>query len=194
MQELIKIKTSEGGKQIVSARELHQFLEVKTSFGIWMKRMSGYGFVENIDYAVIKSERADNQVVTIQDFVITVDMAKELSMIQRTDKGKQARLYFIECEKSSKQPTQQLPTDFISALEQLLLSKKSELILEEKIKELEPLAKIAIKVLGSSSDMTTTTIAKELGLSATQLNKVLHDNLVQYFQDEHWVLYRRHQD
>jgi anti-repressor protein len=187
MQELIKIQKSAGGKDVVSARELHQFLEVKTAFGIWMKRMKEYGFVENVDYAVIKSERADNQVVVIQDFVITVDMAKELSMIQRTEKGKQARLYFIECEKIAKQqvkPVQTLP-------EALQLKNQK---LEVEVKELEPLAKVAIKVLGSNSDMTTTTVAKELGLTAIQLNKILHENKVQYYQDEHWVLYTNYKD
>jgi anti-repressor protein len=177
MQELIKIQVSKGGKQVVSARELHQFLGIKTAFGIWIERMTKYGFVENTDYAVIKSERADNQVITIQDFVITIDMAKELSMIQRTDKGKQARLYFIECERLSKHPIQQvvtqpLPTDFISALEHLLVSKKSELALEEKLKEAQPKVELFDMAMSSRDTLEMSQVAKILCIKGFGRNNI----------------------
>lgn len=102
--ELIKLTTNEEGKQLVSARELHEFLEVGTRFDKWIARMIEYGFEENKDFNMVKFDRVQiegkRQVEReLIDYAITIEMAKELSMIQRTDKGKQARQYFIECEK-----------------------------------------------------------------------------------------------
>ena len=101
MSDLIKITTNEEGKQLVSARELHEFLEIKTDFRKWFPRMCEYGFEENIDYTPVKFVHPMN-LQECTDYAISIDMAKELSMIQRTEKGKQARLYFIECEKKLK--------------------------------------------------------------------------------------------
>ena len=104
MKDLIKITTNKDGKQLVSARELHEFLEIKTEFRKWFPRMCEYGFEENVDF--IRVSQKCPTLGGIQekvDYAISIDMAKELSMIQRTDKGKQARLYFIECEKKLKE-------------------------------------------------------------------------------------------
>ena len=104
MKDLIKITTNKDGKQLVSARELHEFLEIKTEFRKWFPRMCEYGFEENVDF--IRVSQKCPTLGGIQekvDYAISIDMAKELSMIQRTDKGKQARFYFIECEKKLKE-------------------------------------------------------------------------------------------
>lgn len=104
MNELIKITTNESGNQVVSARELHKFLEVETRFNDWISRMMNYGFVENVDYQVLlKNEYNLSGGRPSTDYALTLDTAKEISMIQRSEKGKQARRYFIECEKLAKQ-------------------------------------------------------------------------------------------
>lgn len=97
-EELIKVNKE---NNTVSARELHEFLEVETRFNDWFKRMISYGFEENSDFRAITQKRvtAQGNMTTYIDYEITIDMAKELSMIQRTEKGKQARQYFIQCEK-----------------------------------------------------------------------------------------------
>ena len=102
MSDLIKITTNEEGKQLVSARELYEFLGIGVHFSTWMKRMCEYGFEEDIDFSILKSGNPNGGIAKIADYAITIDMAKEISMIQRTEKGKQARLYFIECEKKLK--------------------------------------------------------------------------------------------
>lgn len=100
MNELIKITTNESGNQVVSARELHKFLEVETRFNDWISRMMNYGFVENVDYQVLlKNEYNLSGGRPSTDYALTLDTAKEISMIQRSEKGKLARQYFIECEK-----------------------------------------------------------------------------------------------
>ena len=103
MSELIPIQDQGDGVQAVMGRDLYKFLEVKEQYADWMKRMVTYGFEEGRDYATQKPEAGatsgfvpgGNRI----DHIITLDMAKEISMIQRTDKGKQARQYFIECER-----------------------------------------------------------------------------------------------
>lgn len=118
MNELIKITINEEGQQLVSARELHEFLEVKTRFNDWIVRMCEYGFKENIDYSILSNDNP-NGGLPIKEYAITIDMAKEISMIQRTDKGKQARQYFIACEKKLREEIQNkeiTPADTINKL------------------------------------------------------------------------------
>ena len=104
MKELIKI-TEQNGKRAVSARELHQFLEVETRFNDWISRMLQYGFSKNIDYqavsVLLKNEYNSKGGRPETDYALTIDTAKEIAMIQRTPKGKQARQYFIEMEKQA---------------------------------------------------------------------------------------------
>ena len=104
--ELIKIIEREG-RQLVSGRELHEFLEIRTKYKDWFRRMVEYGFEEEIDFIRVAQKRATNNlknpVTTVIDHAISIDMAKEISMIQRTEKGKVARQYFINCEKKLKE-------------------------------------------------------------------------------------------
>ncbi|WP_146811747.1 antA/AntB antirepressor family protein, partial [Enterococcus villorum] len=105
MKELIKVTTNENKEQLVSGRELHEFLEVGTQYTKWFDRMVEYGFAENIDFLTISQKRltAQGNATTYIDHAMKLDMAKEISMIQRTEKGKQARQYFIQVEKEYKQ-------------------------------------------------------------------------------------------
>ena len=107
MEELIKITTNDEGKQLVSARELYDFLKPTERFSKWFERYCKYGFEENSDYIGCKVFNALAK-QELQDYAMTIEMAKEFSMLQRSDKGKQARLYFIECEKKAKNPFPQL--------------------------------------------------------------------------------------
>lgn len=97
MRELIKI-TEENGKRLVSARELHEFLNSKERFSKWFGKMVEFGFEINDDYTPYQMVHPQNKQV-IDDYVITIDMAKELSMVSKLPKGKEARKYFIECER-----------------------------------------------------------------------------------------------
>lgn len=104
MQELIKISQDAQGNKVVSARELYVFLSVKTDFSDWCKRMFEYGFTENKDYAILL-KNGENKISKSNpiDYALTLDTAKEIAMIQRNEKGKQAREYFIACEKALKE-------------------------------------------------------------------------------------------
>lgn len=99
MTQLIKIQDNDG-KRVVSARELHQFLEVKTKFADWIKaRVLEYGFIENQDF-VTSSEISEGR-RNIIEYALSLDMAKELAMVERSEKGREARKYFIACEQAA---------------------------------------------------------------------------------------------
>lgn len=153
MNEIIEIKNTAEGS-VVSARELHQFLESKQEFSHWVKnRIDKYGFEENKDFYRLyfdvegnllkishdKFIRTDNQEVTTVhriDYVLTLDMAKELSMIENNVKGKLARKYFIECEKKLREvvtPKSIEPTEYDKeSLKARLMEAEAQLLKEKR--------------------------------------------------------------
>ena len=105
MNELISVTLNDNHEPVVSGRQLHEALEVKTKYADWFNRMIEYGFTENQDFLLLKNEQqtgrgGHNKV----DHIIKLDMAKEIAMIQRTDKGKEVRQYFIQVEKDFNSP------------------------------------------------------------------------------------------
>lgn len=116
---LITIESAEiGGQPIetVNARELHSFLEIGRDFTTWIKsRIDQYEFVESQDYIIGQnlsspvSGSAKSRAQVVSEYHLSLDMAKELSMVERNEKGKQARQYFIECERRAKEAISSLP-------------------------------------------------------------------------------------
>ena len=150
--ELIKIIEREG-RQLVSGRELHEFLEIKTKYKDWFPRMVEYGFEEEIDFIRVAQKRATNNlknpVTTVIDHAISIDMAKEISMIQRTEKGKIARQYFINCEKRLKEVKKLSPMELME-LQFIALKEQKEKIAQvenrvDKLEEDMPLLQIDCK-------------------------------------------------
>ena len=138
MKELIKITNNENG-QVVNARDLYKFLEYNTShWKRWYERniLKDIFFVENKDYVKLARRENGNEII---DFALTINMAKELSMLSRTPKGKEAREYFIECEsivKNISKPVA-LPTTYLEALKELVVKEETILQLEEKNEKLQ---------------------------------------------------------
>ena len=90
--------------QLCNARELHSFLEIQTRYNDWVKnRINEYGFIQDEDYLVI-TERTNGR--PRKEYLITLDMGKELGMVERNERGRQIRKYFIECERRASQPKQ----------------------------------------------------------------------------------------
>lgn len=115
MTELIKITESKDGKKAVNARDLYNFLQIKTPFHKWIVRMLEYGFIENIDWTKMSSENQDFNI----EYALSLNCAKEISMIQRTERGKEARLYFIRCEEIALQKQNVELPSYPQALRQL---------------------------------------------------------------------------
>ena len=139
--ELIKIIEREG-RQLVSGRELHEFLEIRTKYKDWFRRMVEYGFEEEIDFIRVAQKRATNNlknpVTTVIDHAISIDMAKEISMIQRIEKGKAARQYFINCEKKLKEVKKLSPMELMELQFKALKEQKEKISqVENRVYKLE---------------------------------------------------------
>jgi anti-repressor protein len=123
IQALLPVEQTKKGAQIVNARALHEYLEVKTRFNDWFaRRVQEYGFQENVDYAQVKltASEPDYSFLSKLDYAIKLDVAKELAMVERNEKGRHARRYFIACEQKLLHPsTPALPATFAAALRQL---------------------------------------------------------------------------
>lgn len=192
MKEIIKINTNENDITL-SGRELHEFLEIKTEYKKWFSRMIEYGFTENVDYQRVTQKCPTlGGVQEIVDHEIKLDMAKEIAMIQRNEKGKQARKYFLEVEKAWNSPEMIMKR----ALE--IVNKRVENLQLENtqqkqiIGELKPKADYTDIILKNKGLVTITQIAKDYGLSGQALNDKLHELKIQYKIGEQWLLYSKY--
>lgn len=192
MNELIEIRVNENQEPIVSGRMLHEFLEVKTQYKDWFPRMVEYGFIEGLDFSSILSESTGGR--PKQDHAIKLDMAKEIAMIQRTDKGKQARQYFIQVEKDYNSPEKIMARALQIAQQELSTLRLENKVQSQQIAELAPKATYYDLVLQCNSLLSVTEIAKDYGMSASKFNRVLKDLGVQYKQSGVWFLYAKYQD
>lgn len=182
IEQLIKIAEI-NGNQVVSARELHDFVVKQAKGGQkgedysnWIKRMLDYGFEEHIDYTVIKYNysgdvilsESDSQHVSKLEIALTIDSAKEIAMIQRNDKGKIARKYFIACENKLKRVFS-LPQNYSEALRQLAdtTDQKEKAVIHlnqanDIIESNKPKVVFANSVIGSSNSILIRKFAKDL--------------------------------
>ena len=202
-EELVKITTNEEGKQLVSARELHEFLEIKTDFRKWFPRMCEYGFVENVDFTrAFQKCPTLGGIQTVADYAISIDMAKELSMIQRTEKGKQARLYFIECEKKLKTQVPQLTEEqklallvFEGGFSAVEASKKMVELqtkpLLETIETQKPKVEYVDKFMNGDGLFLISEIAKKVGITAVRANNILKENKIIYKNGKKYYPYAK---
>lgn len=162
--ELINLMTASigGEKQKgVSARDLHTFLEVKSRFNDWIKnRISDFDFQENQDYLTLTKKIVSGGLA--KEYFLTLNMAKELSMVERNEKGKQARQYFIQCEKQLKVAQQQfaIPQTLPEALRLAADLADKNAALEKKAKEDAPKVEFCNKVVADNEAMTITRAAK----------------------------------
>lgn len=130
-------------KQAVNARDLHAFLESKQDFSTWIKnRIDKYDLVENVDYVAAPQiyGTANGGHSTRLEYALTIDAAKELSMVEGNEKGKEARRYFIACEKELKesQPSALSPSELILKLAEMNVENERKMkALEEKQSKLE---------------------------------------------------------
>lgn len=187
--ELIKIEKSEGGKDVVDARHLHQVLEIETQFSKWIQRMFEYGFTENIDYAVVKNDYLENQQVNPTprvDYALTTDCCKHIAMVQRTQKGMEVRQWFIDYEKNSNKPSY-LIEDQIKRAEVWIEEQKEKkqiqqekLLLSQTVEKLQPKADFYDAVTGSKDaiDMGQAAKVLNMGLGRNTLFAFLKDNKV----------------
>ena len=134
-QEIVPLTHAEiNGENVnaVNAREIHEYLEVKTSFSHWIKiAIEKYDFLENIDYVIAKNGINPKGGRPELDYIVTMDMAKELCMLENNPKGKETRKYFIHIEKMSQQPK------VLSVQEQIVLIAQGNQEIDNRVTLLE---------------------------------------------------------
>ncbi|RGF77015.1 phage antirepressor KilAC domain-containing protein [Ruminococcus sp. AF31-8BH] len=197
MNELIPINY-EGEQPTVSARELYTGLEITDRFSRWFERMSAYGFSEGNDFTSVKSSTLVNNGAEreITDYRVSIDMAKQICMIQRSEKGRQYRQYFLDLEKAWNTPEQifaralKMADQTIAKLKDSVRALSTEISVKNQIiGELKPKADYYDEILKNPGLVTITQISKDYGMSAKEMNSLLHDLGIQYKQSGQWLLY-----
>lgn len=146
MGELIPIRNNDG-RQAVMGRDLHAFLEIQSNYTTWIARLiEKYGFIAGQDFIPKMEESSGGR--PSENHVLTLDMAKEISMVQNNDKGRQARRYFIECERRAKEKqAAALPQDYASALRELAASVEQAELEKRRADEQELLAQQRMRAI-----------------------------------------------
>ncbi len=187
--ELIKIEINEKQEPIVSGRDLHEALEVKTPYKDWFPKMCAYGFVENQDYCSILSERIEWRLA--MNHAIKLDMAKEIAMIQRNEVGKRIRQYFVEVEKDFNSPEKIMARSLIyanSQINQLLVGIKE---LNNKIKEQKLKVIFADSVRASTTSILVGELAKLIKQNGHEIGQ---NRLFQWLRDNNYLISRNGTD
>lgn len=188
--ELIKV-TVKNDQQLVSARDLYKGLGIKRRFSAWWEQ-NGKEFEEDIDFqpVLISTPRENRGNIELQDYALTIDMAKQLCLLSRTKKGKEYREYLIEIEKKWNDPQNvvQRAMDILHSENlQLKLENKS---LNRQLEENNKKASYLDVILGTTDAMVTTQIAMDYGYTAVKFNKLLHALGIQHKVNGQWILYK----
>lgn len=150
MNDLIPVRY-DNDRPTVSARDLHEFLEVGTEFAKWFERMCEYGFTADVDFSSFLTESTGGR--PAQDAALTIEMAKEIAMLQRNEKGKQARQYFIQLEKDWNSPEKVMARA-------LQIANKTIKSLSDKVQQDAPKVLFADSVAGSKTSILIRDLAK----------------------------------
>lgn len=194
MNELINVTLNENHEPVVSGRQLHETLGVKTRYNDWFNRMTEFGFTENEDYLAITQKRvtAQGNATNQTDHIIKLDMAKEIAMIQRTNKGKEVRKYFIQVEKDFNSPEKIMARALLMADKKIkLLESQNENLLIE-LEEANKNADYLDLILQTKDSLTITQIAQDYGISARKMNQLLKQERIQRIVNGQWVLYAKY--
>ena len=180
MNDLIKVNYTESEQPTVSGRELHEALEVKTAYKDWFPRMCEYGFTEGKDYTPLIFEHPQNK-QPCTDHALTIPMAKEICMIQRSEKGKQFRQYFIEIENRWNTPEAVMARALQMANRKIDEIKNANVLLEQKIEADKPKVIFADSVSAAQTSILVGDLAKlikqnGINIGQNRLFEWLRDN------------------
>lgn len=190
MNELIKIQVK-NDRQLVSARDFYKGLDLKIRFSLWVKKNFDQ-FVEGEDFTSVSTDTVVNNGARkpIQDYLLTIDTAKELCMMSKTEKGRKVRKYFIQVEKNWNSPEMVMNRALQisnAQVEHLKLENKN---LSIQLEESNKKASYLDVILGTPDLLATTQIAADYGYSAMAFNKLLKSVGIQHKVNGQWILYK----
>lgn len=193
MNEIINVTLNDNQEPVVSGRQLHEALGVKTEYKKWFGRMTEYGFNENDDYLRVTQKcHTPGGLQDMTDHIIKLDMAKEIAMIQRTDKGKQVRAYFIQIEKDYNSPEKIMARALLMADKKITHLTMENTQLQLELQEAQKQARYLDVIIESKGALRVTQIAADYGMSANKFNKTLAELGVQHKVNQQWILYKKH--
>lgn len=190
MKDLIPIKV-ENDQQLLSARDLHKGLGLKKQFTDWVKQ-NFKDFEENTDFVFTPQSvnMPNGGTKQIKDYFLTIDMAKQLCLMSRTEKGKQYRKYLIEVERKWNDPQEVVKRGYA-----ILQNENTKLKLENKnltvqLEESNKKASYLDIILGTPDALAITQIAADYGYGAVNFNKLLKQVGIQHKVNGQWILYK----
>lgn len=193
MNELINVTLNENNEPIISARQLHKTLEVKTRFSQWVDQNFKM-FTEGEDFtSVVGTTLVNNGAVRkLQDYAVTIRMAEHLAMMSKTSKGHEVREYFIQVEKDFNSPEKIMARALLMADKKIkLLENENENLLIE-LEEATKNADYLDLILQTKDSLTITQIAQDYGMSARKMNQLLKQERIQRIVNGQWVLYAKY--
>lgn len=189
MKELIKIEMNDNQEPIVGGRELHEALGIETRYSDWFKRMCEYGFVENQDYVLVTQKRVTNNprnpYTEVINHAIKLDVAKEIAMIQRNEKGKEVRHYFIQVEKEYNSPERIMARALRVANEELKKLTVDVNKLQLEIKEQKPKVIFADAVDTSRTSILIGDLAKLIQQNGFNIGQ---NRLFEWLRDNNYLI------
>ena len=193
MTDIIPVNYENPERPTVSGRELYAFLDVNTPYKQWFDRMAEYGFDEGKDYCTILCDRSDGLAGKPRtDHQLTIPMAKEIAMIQRNERGKIARQYFIKIEEQWNSPDAIMQRALLIANARVKALQETVAIQTQQIAEMQPKVTYYDVVLQTPDALPISVIAKDYGWSAQKMNQELRTRHVQYQQGRIWLLYQEY--
>lgn len=191
--ELIKININEKMEQVVSGRELHERLDIKTKYKDWFPRMVEYGFVENIDFVAIAQKKATAQgnETTFIDHILTLEMAKQLCMLARNEKGMEFRKYFIRVETAWNDPSQIMARALQIANKTIDNCKVEIKQLENKIEEDKPKVLFAETIETARTSILVGELAKLIKQSGYDIGS---NRLFSWLRENGYLIRRKGSD
>ncbi|MCK1244932.1 phage antirepressor KilAC domain-containing protein [Streptococcus uberis] len=193
MNKLVNITLNENQEPVVSARDLHKSLKVKTRFSQWVEQNfkileEGYDFTSVVGTTVVNNGAARK----IQDYALSLDASKNLAMVSKTDEGAKVRKYFIQVEKDYNSPEKIMARALLMADKKITNLTIQNNHLQLELKEAQKQARYLDLIIESKNSIVITQIAADYGMSAQRFNKILHELGVQHKVNNQWILYRCH--
>ena len=193
MNEIINITLNENHEPVVSARDLHKSLKVKTRFSQWVEQNfkileEGYDFTSVVGTTVVNN----GAVREIQDYALSLDASKNLAMVSKTDEGAKVRKYFIQVEKDFNSPEKIMARALLMADKKITNLTMQNNQLQLDLKEAQKQARYLDLIIENKGALRVSQIAQDYGMTANKLNKLLYEFGVQHKVNGQWILYKRH--